>query len=378
MGAKVSFDPVNKIINVTQAPALIGGEQVVELNVKIDLYSDGKEDWITDASLQKLDFPLRAVGGDPLPGSKSLGSTFFIAPPWRIRPYEASHILRVNGNMYMEDGTSPFTQTLGTYNVMVESTVSNLVDSTVAQLKEIEYSSFQNHVWIDAVNGYSGTEYPIGTREHPVNNVTDAVAIATERGFGMLGLLGDLTLSTGDSVENFKLEGFNPIQTNLVIEAGSDTHNCEMRNCTVSGTLDGGNFITDCVVTDLYYVNGYIQHSIIEGIIQLGGNARATINDCVCSSSNTTMTLDMGGSGQTLMMRDYHGVLALTNLSAPDLVYITVSAGEIILDSTISDGILRIDGIGKVTDNATGYTSLETGALVGPPSIAEGVWAYER
>lgn len=133
MGVRVTFDPTTKIIQVTEAP--VGG--VVNLDVKVDLYSDGKEDWRASASLFKYRFPIRAVGGDPLPGSKALGSTFFLAPGWTIRPYEADHRLIVNGNLYVEDGSSPYTTTVGTYNVLIEAEVSSLVDATVVQFHEI-------------------------------------------------------------------------------------------------------------------------------------------------------------------------------------------------------------------------------------------------
>ena len=58
MGAKVTFDHITRIIQVDQAPTLIDGQQVVELNVKEDVYSDGKEDWLADpVNLRKLRFP---------------------------------------------------------------------------------------------------------------------------------------------------------------------------------------------------------------------------------------------------------------------------------------------------------------------------------
>ena len=125
MAAKVTFDPATKIITVTQAP--VSG--VVDIDVKVDLYSDGKEDWKTDASLTKFRFPIRAVGGDPLPGGKSLGSTFFLLYGWKIRPYEASHTMNVTGNLYSEDGTSPYIATVGTYAVALVSSISTLVET---------------------------------------------------------------------------------------------------------------------------------------------------------------------------------------------------------------------------------------------------------
>jgi hypothetical protein len=120
---KVSFDGLNKIINVTQAP--VGG--YIDLDVKVDLYSDWKE-WVLENDNSKYLMAMSAVGGDPLPGSRALGSTFFLTNNWKIRSYESNHVLRVEGNLYCDDGAIPYVSTLGNYNVMVISSVSSLVD----------------------------------------------------------------------------------------------------------------------------------------------------------------------------------------------------------------------------------------------------------
>ncbi len=99
----VSFDGVNKIIQVTLAPS--GGE--VELDVKVDVYSDWKE-WLLLSDNSKFAPAIRAVGGDPISGIQSLGSTFFLINGWRIRPYEANHRFTLNGNLYTDpSGFSP-------------------------------------------------------------------------------------------------------------------------------------------------------------------------------------------------------------------------------------------------------------------------------
>ena len=67
MGSKVTFDPTTRIIQVDQAPV----DGVVNLDVKVDLYSDGKEDWVSEANLITYPYPIRSVGGDPLPGEEN-------------------------------------------------------------------------------------------------------------------------------------------------------------------------------------------------------------------------------------------------------------------------------------------------------------------
>jgi hypothetical protein len=126
MGQKVTFDPVNLIIQIDEAPTLIGADWVVEINVEADLYSDGKEDWLVDTDLHKLKFAVGSTGGDLKPGGQ-VGKTFFLEGGWKIRPYEADHWFKVVGNMYARDGTNPFISTLGNYNVAITQTVSDLV-----------------------------------------------------------------------------------------------------------------------------------------------------------------------------------------------------------------------------------------------------------
>ena len=52
MGQKVTFDEITKTINITQAP---DGDGEIFIDVKQDLYSDGKEDWVVTETLTSTD-----------------------------------------------------------------------------------------------------------------------------------------------------------------------------------------------------------------------------------------------------------------------------------------------------------------------------------
>ena len=157
MANKVNFDIVNKIIQVTIPPS---PEGVVELDIKIDVYSDGKEDWLANSSLRKRPFPIIPVGGNVLPNSRQLGSTFFLYSDWKIRPYEADHTFKVTGNLYSVDGTSPFTHTIGSYNVLLEQHVSSLVDST------LNIDAIASGVWDEPLHNHN----TIGSFGHFIQN----------------------------------------------------------------------------------------------------------------------------------------------------------------------------------------------------------------
>ncbi|RLC37029.1 hypothetical protein DRH27_04330 [Candidatus Falkowbacteria bacterium] len=128
MGVHLTADITTRIITLTTAPVLENGDMVVDIDVKVDMYSDLKEDWQASSTLRKLDFPIQAVGGQDKPGDVDLGTTYFVNSDWKFAPYEATHRLRINGNIYSVDGTTPFNTTAGAYNVIIENNLSALVE----------------------------------------------------------------------------------------------------------------------------------------------------------------------------------------------------------------------------------------------------------
>ena len=106
------FDGPSKIISLTTGTTI--------LDVR-DLYSRWKDWVISDGS----SYPqaMSVVGGEPVDPSQGIyvSSYFFLENSWKIRPQEANHKLSVtNGTLVTADGSDPFLQTLGTYNVLIQ------------------------------------------------------------------------------------------------------------------------------------------------------------------------------------------------------------------------------------------------------------------
>ena len=125
MAAKVSFEPATKTIQVTEVPS--GTPPTVTLNVKVDLYSDAKEDWRADSTLQKMRFPILPLGGNPVPIGV-LGDSYILTDGWHIAPYEADHEFIIEGNLFPEVGYELVADTVGAYRVTVTRQVSTLVE----------------------------------------------------------------------------------------------------------------------------------------------------------------------------------------------------------------------------------------------------------
>jgi hypothetical protein len=246
----------------------------------------------------------------------------------------------------------------------------------------LQHDIFGREVHYDAVNGKAGTIYPAGTPLQPSNNFPDTNIIAASRGFNRIHIYGDATLDTGDDITGLTLLGQNAERTKITILAGAETANCEILECFVEGILDGGSILRNSVIEDLDYINGFVHQCMVNpGTITLGGTGTAYFLDCFSGVPGPgTPTIDFGGSGQALAMRNYSGGIKLTNKTGPESVSIDLDPGQCVIDlSTVTNGQIVVRGVGKLSDHngdrlySGTYGSLTVVAddLVNPKNIAK-------
>jgi hypothetical protein len=111
-----TYDTSNFLVILDQIAPVSG---VVNIDVQEDLYSDGKEQWLSDLSLNRFRFPWQAIGGQTLPNGAVAPRIFFLLSPWKIRPYEDDHQVALSKNLFTEDGSNLTVPTLGDYTVLV-------------------------------------------------------------------------------------------------------------------------------------------------------------------------------------------------------------------------------------------------------------------
>lgn len=350
MAAKVDYDTDKRIIYITLAPV----DGLVEIDVQVDLYSDIKEDWGTDPTLNKFSMPISSVGGESLPGSKTLGDTYFLETPWKIRPYEADHKLSINGNLFARDGSSVMVSTIGSYNVLTEMFVSNLSDSSIQQLTEIQYSVYNGGVSYNVDTGVGTTDYPAGTPFEPTGIVANIETIRSAQKLPkQLFLNSDITLTTDAQLNDWKIIGHSHIDVEVTIEAGADVSNVIFETCDIIGVLDGANEFNNCIIRGVSNLNGHIHGGSLIGPITLGGNLNTWIGGAAINVASTIPEINMGGSGQNLVMVKYSGAIKITNLTGANTVNIGLSHGKVILDSTtVTAGVINVNGVGYVVDES--------------------------
>jgi hypothetical protein len=265
--------------------------------------------------------------------------------------------------------TTPINPTAFTQVVITASS-----SATLSDLEAIQYSSYGGGVSVDITSSNSGTTYPVGNQEYPVNNLVDAVSIANEKGFDHLFIRTSMTLDSGTDMRNFHIEGKSHVNTVLTIDTNAQVDNVCIANAHVTGVLDGGVEIKNCVVGDITYVNGHIHDSSLYGTIYLDGNEDAVLVNCIQLDGVNRPNIDMGGSGQNLSVTQFTGVLEISNLTGYAVAGIGLSSGSVTIESSVSAGVIIVTGIGRVTDNSTGSANVITTGLLNKADIAEAVW----
>ena len=355
MAAPVTFDGANKIIQVDPGATDIDVQEV---------YSEWKR-WVRlDAQNAKWLPAFDVVGGDDLGGGLVAPIYFFLLNGWTIRPDDTSgsHELTVALNLYARPSTNDrFTPVGGV-------TISNKTsDSAIQNIELLEFSSFQNQVTIDVNNGTAGTTFPQGTVEAPVNNLADALTIASSRGLNRLHFKSNYTFLSGDNVAGYELSGEAPSRTTLTFNSGSVTTGVELIDATVEGFLGAIAAAEDCHFGNITGTSNLIGREInifrtlFDGTITLSSGFGGQIQLLNCFSGvagSNTPIFDINGADVDIVVRNYSGGAEIRNFSnnAGQAGSLDFHSGQLILDSTCTNGTLTVRGRCKITDNSAGTT----------------------
>ena len=277
-------------------------------------------------------------------------NTYNVGDDYQV--FNIEQVRAVGGNLTAVDANgdsiSPILPTAFTQVLLTASS-----SATLQEQSAIQYSSFGGGVTIDVTSEYSGIEFPIGTPQAPVNNISDAHYIASERGFPTFYIIGNLHLTSSiPNLQGHSFIGSGKDRTLITIDSDANVEDCAYYDAEITGTLDGNSRIKDCIISNLIYVKGFIEQCVLSpGTIVLAGSEEAHFLDCWSGQPGVgTPIIDMGGSGQALALRNYNGGIKLTNKTGTESVSIDLNSGQVILSNTVSNGTVVARGVGKLID----------------------------
>lgn len=274
-----------------------------------------------------------------------------------------------NGNT-----TSAFLPTSYTHVVRTSSS-----SATLQEQADIQYGSYQNGVWIDVTSLTTGTAFPTGTPRLPVNNVADAIAIANERGFKRLYILGNITFGATDNINGFEVIGEDVNKTHVTLTTGVSTERTEFEDCEIAGDISGAISVRRCHLESIDNIGSDLYETVFnECFIEAGTytfNASTTedvvFTRCVSGVAGaSTPVLDINGAACNLQIRDYNGGIKIDNFNQGMAASIDMASGQIKFGTGVTSGTIICRGVGAITEDLSAGATI-TNQLLNPYTIWE-------
>jgi hypothetical protein len=269
---------------------------------------------------------------------------------------------------------SPYTVTFenGAYAVNFVGANTNLQDFTnVNQVSirpnnsagltfsdEVNKQSFQGGaVWIDTLDGLSGTQFSRGTTSNPVNNFVDADAIAMANNLHDFRMQGTAVLPNGLSLARYTIFGDNPASAIFIFD-NNNVENAGFERLNAVGSITGRAGFKECSLgktLGLTGVQGILDNCSIAGDLTLDASATEPIifKDCISAIAGIAKPgLNCNGTAAGINFRRYAGGLAITNFNnVSGTMTLDLMGGEVSLNSAnCTDGVVVTRGVGKLID----------------------------
>lgn len=356
-----TFDGDNLIITLT------AGGAIHTVDAQVDLYSDWKE-WVKLPGNAKYPKAFDTDGGSPLVGSIDQGSYYFCRNDlgWRIRPAEEDSNISFIGNLIPRDASLPMViPTIGNFTVLING-LQPITQSVDRLVTDQQSTSYDGQVTIDTINGVSGTQHPVGTKTRPVNNMADAVTIASNEGITEFGLKAG-TVALTQTFDSYSFVGLGSVK-NCVIQLNNQNvdnslFNGVLLNGTGSGDIEAIRCQIDAVIglTGTYRSCGFLNNMTL-------GVGSTNFHQCFSEvNGNSKVWVSLNGGLSNFGNRDWIGGFDLRGVSsASAAVSIDAPAGRILIDVSCTNGEVVLGGTASLTDNSGALCDVIDTSLMSP------------
>ena len=238
----------------------------------------------------------------------------------------------------------------------LESNINTHTDSAVAtQQSLLELSSFENVVHIDTVDGAAGTAYPLGTHDHPVDNMIDALAIAFTNGFGSIMVKNALTILASNAIDNFTITSDSwPAVT---LNAGVPMENTIFKRVSLYGEFGGfWNILDDCWTYDITNFSGWVRGGSIGKValsvglgVEFGGQS---FFDNIVPLFPGVPSEITANTNSEISITNSTDLVLLKSMTTGCVAYISLSGGTITIDASCTGGTIVVSGVGTFVNNS--------------------------
>ena len=290
-----------------------------------------------------------------------------------------------SGNIILDSSCTTGTIILRGISTLTDNTAgATVITSGLIFPESLQLSAFREEVFLDVNNGSTGTKFPKGTQEDPVNNLTDAKTIAASRSIANIKFIGTLVIQGTDVIDNLIFDGQNAGTSIIVLLAGCSTVGTQFNDVTVTGVVDGNIIIRRSGVLNLTNLGSDIlgttiaTSSLLDSVspclgFKTGLTTPQNLQLLECNSLTSTgdgAVIDLNDSATPVIFTVSNGPYLFKNWTAGQNGKFNLGSGEITFDATCTSGVVKFDGIGKAVNLDVGFTIDDTN-LVSPEKVSD-------
>ena len=220
---------------------------------------------------------------------------------------------------------------------------------------------------LDVINGISGTIYPIGSEQKPVNNITDAISLLSIYSLSTIKIIGSLTIDDGEDISGVAFTAERSTGNYLSITSAV-TDYTYIENLTTNIIQNGACRYTTSVLVNIDNFDGGAKDCLLVGNINIVGLGSNYFTNCDTYTTDVDSLVEIDVGDKKLNIIRCRGFYKITNKTSTNNTTIDMVGGRIEIDNTCVSGSIYIAGICEVIDNSSsGCTIIRDSQLQSSP-----------
>jgi len=231
-----------------------------------------------------------------------------------------------------------------------ENLVEHIDDHTTGHA--LMHEAYNNTIFVDSINGSSGSVYPFGIRQHPVKNITDVLAVSANYDLSKVHIIGSLNIDSTADVSGFTFLSDRSLGNVVTVIAGAITNETYFENLTIGdSTMKGAVRYTTCVMGNIDNFDGGAKNSLLTGNLTITGTGANYLTDCDTYVTDATYKQINVGNNLLNIIR-CRGNYELINYTGSAAVTVDLSAGHLKVASSCVSGMITVAGLVRLIDES--------------------------
>ena len=215
-------------------------------------------------------------------------------------------------------------------------------------------SAYRGVVEVNINNGEAGTEFPVGLKHHPVNNIPDALELLDRFHLSGLCINDDVVIPASTNLNGINFCSGGTIDRTITIPDTALTNGTKFKGIILTGSLNGRTEIKGCTIENLDGIRGTVLDSSFSGDIGFDDTTGQTIVLARCYSSGEKGIPNFHIYNAKLSITDWIGKAVFDDKTGSSYLGTSCNGGVFDITAACVAGFIIFTGEGKVNEDLSG------------------------